>query len=111
MASRKEPGEAPESGRSPYLEIENEDRSLAQQMEEEETVQRPQIVRMAERPEEEPETLQPKMSADSHSMTEEDTGEMKISDREYSKGTAEPDPLRQGKGELGRGSYQKIGSP
>ena len=51
------------------------------------------------------------MSADSHSMMEGDTGEMEISDREESTGTAEPDPSQTGKGGARKGSYQKIGSP
>ena len=68
-------------------------------MEEEEAVQRPHTVRMAEHPGEESETPQPEMSADSHSTTEGDTGKMEVSDREESTGTTEPDLPHTGQGE------------
>ena len=111
IAPREEPGEAAESGRSLYLETEDEDRSLAHQTAEEGTVQRPQIARTARHSEEEPETFQPEMSADSRSLTEEGTGEMEISDREDSTGTAESGPPQTGQGGARKRKLSKDREP
>ena len=67
---------------------------------EEDTGQRTPLVHKVGRPQEEPETLQPEISADSHSLTEEGPGEMDISDKEDSTGITESGPPQIGQGRV-----------
>ena len=75
------------------------------------TGQRLPLVHMVRHSEEEPEILQPEMSAGSRSLTEEGTGEIDISDREDSIETAESGPHQTRQGELGKESPQTTGNP
>ena len=98
IAPREEPEEATENRRSSYLETEDRGRNQAYQSTEEDTGQRPMLVHTVGRSAEEPERLQPEISAGSRSLTEEGTGEMDISDREDSTETAESGPPQTGQG-------------
>ena len=97
-APREEPEEATEAGRPLHLETEHKGRSLTYQTTEEDTGRGASRVQLVEHPQEEPETLQPEISADSRSLTGEGPGEMDISDKEDSTGITESSPPQIGQG-------------
>ena len=111
IASREEPEEAQEDGRSPYQEMEGGDRSAVKQPEEDGEVQRSETVLTDGHPEEELETSRPETAADSCSTTEEAAEEMEIPSREETVGTSKPNLPQTGQGTARKHKLSKDREP